>query len=120
MVKCLLNGRPYALHVFVFFESLQELADLAAVFVGEVGEHLGDVTDFTGDDGPAVGAQPRRGGMDGGAVGMETGATSTFGDVVVLRVANCFKVVGTRFDGGGFKVDAGGGRMRFYDTHMLK
>jgi len=93
----------------VVLEGLEEFADFGAGGVVEFGEGFGDVADLTRDDGPAVFLEPGRDGVDGGALGDETGAAVVLGDIVVLEVRELFEIVRAGLDGGGFEVAGGVG-----------
>ncbi len=101
-------------------EGLKEFADFGGLVVGEGRELLGDVAEFARHDGPAVLGEPLGCGAGGGAVGDETRAELVGGDVVVLRVSQRLKVIGSGLDGGGFDVRAGVGMVGLDETDVVE
>ena len=116
----LFDGGPDALDVVVIFEGLEELADLGAGVVVQLGMGFGEIADFGGDNGPSVLGEPRGDSVDGGALGDEAGAGAVGGDVVVLIVGERFEVVGAGFDGGGFAVDVEIGVVGFDEADVIE
>ena len=53
-----LHGCPDAVNIVVVVEFLEERANLGHLFVRERGKVFWQVTEFGGDDGPAIGGQP--------------------------------------------------------------
>ena len=58
--------------------------------------------------------------MNGGTVRDEADAGVAFRNIVVLRARQRLELVGTRLDGGGFRIDACVGMMRLDEADVVK
>jgi len=67
------------MHVVVLVQLVQKLTDFIALRLGEFGELFGNVTDFAGHHGPAVGSQPFGNRGHGGAFADELRAGAPSG-----------------------------------------
>ena len=106
--------------VVVILDTLEELAHLGPLGVGEGGEILCDVAEFAGDDAPAVLGEPLGCGMEIGAAGGEARASAVGGNIVVFGVGKGFDVLGAGLDGGCLDVSGRIGVVGFHNANVFK
>lgn len=115
-----LHGCPDAVHVVVIVEFLKERADLGHLFVRERGEVFWKVTEFGGDDGPAIGGQPAGDRVEVGTFGDEPSAETVGRNVIVAVMIEGFDVLRAGFDCRRFDVSVEIGVVGFHDAGVVE
>ena len=104
----------------MILEFLEKFTDIGAIGLVEFGVGLGEVTDFRGDDRPAVLLQPDRHFVHGRALGDETGSGPTFRHVVVLRMRQRFEIIRAGLNRRRFEVDGEIGVVGVDDADVIE